>query len=566
MMVHSDERGYLPLKWYNPNSHYPAWSTDQAEQILQESHTEAFSKARILQALIIVQQAFGHVSEPAQTWLSRKTGVHIADIRSLIEFYQFLEDHVPVHFHLRFASNIVEQHAGLEPILAQVRAQLCGVNCIIETTSCIGLSDHPVSVLVNGFPVTRLGQDNVDEFCHLIKTDTPLQNWPSTWFGVNNIIRHPGQLTAYPYIASKALNNARSMTRENIINKIGDAGLRGLGGAGFPTAFKWHWCEQQADPVRYIVCNADEGEPGTFKDRFYLSQQLDRVIEGMAIAALAVGAQKGYLYLRGEYLYLYEKITTTLQAWRQQGDLGSDFDIELHLGAGAYICGEESALIESLEGKRGIPTSKPPFPGEKGLFGKPTVVNNVETFAAVTYIMQEGADDFSATGTAQSKGSRLHSVSGDCEQPGLYELAQGTALAELLGLCGATNTQCVQVGGPSGQLLFPQQFNTRLDFENPGHGGSIMIFNQHRSVLDITRNFSEFFRHESCGFCTPCRAGTVALCNLLSRLPDASRQPPVRSEDLIELADLMNQTSHCGLGKTAGAPVLSYLKWRDRHE
>ena len=553
-------------EWFTAKSDFPSWSTDLAERTLFRHHPDPFLPERILQSLVIIQQLFGHIAPQMQEWLSRKSRVHIADIRALMSFYLFLEQGKPHQYHLRFANNIIEQQAGVNDLLSRVQEKLCGCECKIETTSCIGMSDHPVSLLVNGFPVTRLTADNVDEFCQLIRQRIPLQDWPGSWFAVNNLIRHKGPLTAYPYQLGKAITLAKSLSREQIIQLIGDAGLRGLGGAGFPTAFKWHWCEQQNDPIKFIACNADEGEPGTFKDRYYLSQQANQMIEGMIIAALAVGAVKGFIYLRGEYLYLYQQIEEALQRWRDQGHLGVDFDIELHLGAGAYICGEESAMIESLAGRRGIPTPKPPFPGEKGLFDKPTVVNNVETFICATYILQQGPSAFKAVGTEKSPGSRLHSVSGDCQQPGLYELPQGTPVRELLALCGAQDTLCVQAGGPSGTLLLPHQFDTPLDFDNPGRGGSVMVFNRSRSALDITRNFTRFFRHESCGFCTPCRAGTVAMCNLLDRYEHKPAMQEQSKSEMIELAHLMQQTSHCGLGKTAGLPILNFFHQAEHHE
>lgn len=552
--------------WLSPNSEFPGWSPELAEATLREQHPHPFTRERLLQSLIILQLRFGCVSTPMQQWLSHISKVSLADIRGLMSFYQFLEESSPSPFHLRFANNIIEQHSGLPDLLQTVSQKLSNTNCRIETTSCIGLSDHPVSLLVNGHPVTRLGKHNVDEFCRLITENIPLHSWPRSWFTVDNQIQHPGPLTSYPYQKGNAVKTARQMTREQIINLIGDAGLRGLGGAGFPTAFKWHWCEQQSEQEKYITCNADEGEPGTFKDRYYLTHQADQMIEGMVIAALAVGATKGFIYLRGEYLYLYATLIQALEQWRASGELGNAFDIELQLGAGAYVCGEESAMLESLEGKRGIPKTKPPFPGEKGLFDKPTIVNNVETFICATFILQQGSTAFRKQGNEKSFGSRLHSVSGDCNQPGLYELAQGVSVRSLLKLSGARNTQCVQVGGPSGSLFFEDQFETPLDFESPGRGGSIMIFNKTRSVLDIVRNFTRFFRHESCGFCTPCRAGTVALDQLLDQFQHTPALQQKSRQDMLELAQLMQHSSHCGLGKTAGLPVVNLLQREPANE
>jgi [NiFe] hydrogenase diaphorase moiety large subunit len=553
------------IELFSRLSTYPKWSTELAETLLMQRSKEPFQSYWILQSLIVIQHHFGCVSTEAQQWLSRRYNINVADVRVLIEFYSFLETQPPPAYRLRFSSNIVEQHAGLQPLIAAVTERLCGTDSDIGSTSCIGLSDHPVSLLLNGYPVTGLTWQNVDDFCGLIKSNTPLQEWPHNWFQVHNQLRAKGPLTSYNYAPGKAIQQAQQYSQEQIIQQITDSGLRGLGGAGFPTAYKWHWCAEQQEPLKYIVCNADEGEPGTFKDRYYLTFQFDRMVEGMVIAAKAVGASKGFIYLRGEYLYLYERLQKQLDEYRQKGWLGHHFDIELHLGAGSYVCGEESALIESLEGKRGIPRSKPPFPGEQGVFGKPTVVNNVETFVCVTLILHEGNESFKAMGTERSSGSRLHSVSGDCEQPGLYELEQGATLRSLLTLCGAEHAQCVQVGGPSGQLVFPEQFDSALDFESPGRGGSIMVFNQTRSTLDIAKNFVAFFRHESCGFCTPCRAGTVALDTLLSHYESTDCSHLKSHAQMIELTQLMADTSHCGLGKTAGLPVTQLLNRIAQH-
>ncbi|RLU01539.1 NADH-ubiquinone oxidoreductase-F iron-sulfur binding region domain-containing protein [Ketobacter sp.] len=557
-----------PFEWLRAKSDFPEWDTDLAEQTLLNQHPAPFRPERALQSLVVLQQQFGQVSPPMQTWLASKSGVTVADLRSLVSFYQFLEPTPPPRYHLRFANNIIEQINGVNHLVEQARATLHDADCKVETTSCIGLSDHPIAALINGHPITRLNRSNINELCQLIRAGKSLQEWPRRWFAVDNTIHHPGPLTSYPYARGQGLALATQQGQQWVLNHMDASGLRGLGGAGFPTAVKWRLCAEQADPVKYITCNADEGEPGTFKDRFYLTVQTDQVIEGMAIAAVAVGASKGYLYLRGEYLYLVKHIEAVLQQWRERGQLGAGFDIELQLGAGAYVCGEESAMLESLAGKRGIPTSKPPFPGQKGLFGKPTVVNNVETLVAATYILQQGSSAFRLVGTEHSPGSRLHSVSGDCRRPGLYELPQGAPVQDLLALCGAEDAHCVQSGGPSGALLLRHQFQTPLDFESPGRGGSVMVFNRDRSLWDITRNFTRFFQHESCGFCTPCRAGTVAMNHLLDRYeqPTTARQKAQTRADMIELTQLMQHTSHCGLGKTAGLPVLNFLNQGAGHE
>ncbi len=316
----------------------------------------------------------------------------------------------------------------------------------------------------------------------------------------------------------------------------------------------------------YLLCNADEGEPGTFKDRVLLNSYADQVIEGMTLCAAIVGAKQGFIYLRGEYLHLFEKLQNILQQRRQQGLLGRailqqnfDFDIEIRLGAGAYICGEESALIESLEGKPGIPRNRPPYPVSEGYLGKPTVVNNVETFAAAAKIAVAGGDWFAACGTQQSKGSKILSISGDCAKPGIYEYAFGTEIRTVLQDCGAADVLGVQIGGPSGSFIAPPEFGRKLGFEDLATGGSFIIFNNSRSIVEIVRNFTHFFADESCGFCTPCRVGTALLKQQLDKLYNGHSS----AGDLVELeklSRLVKATSHCGLGQTAANPVLTTLQ------
>jgi [NiFe] hydrogenase diaphorase moiety large subunit len=298
-----------------------------------------------------------------------------------------------------------------------------------------------------------------------------------------------------------------------------------------------------------------------------LNRHAHEVFEGMTVCAALVGAQQGFLYLRGEYLHLYEPLQQVLEERRQQGFLGQailgqagfDFDIRIHLGAGAYICGEESALIESLEGKRGNPRNRPPYPVTHGYLGQPTVVNNVETFAAAARIALNGGAWFAAEGTGKSTGTKVLSISGDCLRPGIYEYPFGTTIAEILQDCGAEETLGVQIGGPSGTFISEEEFDRKLAFEDLATGGSFIAFNRSRDVLEITRNFTQFFAHESCGFCTPCRVGTSLLRNMLDKICEGHGTP----HDLVELthmAKLVKTTSHCGLGQTAANPILSTLE------
>jgi [NiFe] hydrogenase diaphorase moiety large subunit len=322
------------------------------------------------------------------------------------------------------------------------------------------------------------------------------------------------------------------------------------------------------------VCNADEGEPGTFKDRVLLTRYVDSVIEGMTIAALAVGAQRGLLYLRGEYSYLLEQLQTVLQRRREQGMLGNtiqgqvgfNFDIDIHVGAGAYVCGEESALIESLEGQRGTPRIRPPFPVERGYLGQPTTVNNVETFCAVTHIALNGGAWWAEIGTAESTGTKIHSVSGDCERPGIYEYPFGTRIGHILEDCGARDTQAVQVGGPSGVCLSAAEFGRHIGFEDVPTAGAFMVFDRSRDMFAVARNFAQFFAHESCGFCTPCRVGTELVLRRLEKL-QRGHGSSQDMDELLELDKLMHSASHCGLGAAACNPLRDCLvKFRPAFE
>jgi [NiFe] hydrogenase diaphorase moiety large subunit len=329
---------------------------------------------------------------------------------------------------------------------------------------------------------------------------------------------------------------------------------------------------------RVVVCNADEGEPGTFKDRVLLALAPDAVFEGMTVAARLLGARLGFVYLRGEYRFLLEDLQAVLQRRRAAGLLGSgilgeegfDFDIAIHLGAGAYVCGEESSLIESLEGKRGTPRIRPPFPVERGYLGQPTIVNNVETFCAVAHIAQHGGAWWAAIGTPESSGTKLHSVSGDCERPGVYEYPFGVTIAKILQDCGAEEagrrTQAVQVGGPSGLCLAAPEFGRRIGFDDVPTAGAFMVFDSTRDMFETARSFSHFFAHESCGFCTPCRVGTELVVRRMDKLAEGYGSVFDEAE-LRELEALLHGTTHCGLGATATNPLRdTLLRFRPSYE
>ena len=369
------------------------------------------------------------------------------------------------------------------------------------------------------------------------------------------------------YIPGEGVKKALKIGREDILFELKTSGLKGRGGAGFPTATKWMLTAASIAKEKYIVCNADEGEPGTFKDRVLLLEYPELVFEGMIIGGFTIGAKKGLVYLRGEYEYMLKSLEDYLQMLRDDNFLGNNilgkkefnFDIEIRLGSGAYVCGEETALIESLEGCRGEPRNRPPYPVDTGYMGCPTVVNNVETLASVPHIITKGGDWYKEHGTNKSTGSKLFSVSGDCEKPGVYELPWGTSVNELLKIVEAKNTKAVQVGGASGNCLPKSQFDRKLAYEDAATGGSIIIFNESRNMLKVLKNFMEFFVEESCGQCTPCRIGNTKLLEGVEMIEQGNFTFSYIN-NLKELGRTMQVSSKCGLGQSSPNSFISILE------
>jgi [NiFe] hydrogenase diaphorase moiety large subunit len=401
---------------------------------------------------------------------------------------------------------------------------------------------------------------------HLIRRRVPVGDWPPEWFHVEDNIRRRDVLLDHDLAPGAAQAAALDHGPTGLLREIERSGLRGRGGAGFGSDIKWRSCRDAWGDAHYVICNADEGEPGTFKDRVLLSAYFDLVIDGMCIAGFAIGASKGFIYLRGEYRYLLDRLETRLAQRREQGLLGRNilgrsftFDIEIHLGAGAYICGEESALIESLEGKPGKPRIRPPFPVTHGYLGQPTTVNNVETLALAALIAVEGGEWFRAIGTPASTGTKLLSVSGDVERPGIYEFPFGVTVAEVLEAAGAKDTQAVTTAGAAGSCLAEDEFGRHIAFEDVPTGGSIMVFDRSRDMFEVARNFVHFFAHESCGFCTPCRVGTAVNARLMDKLAN-DRGSPYDLDEMEKMHRLMQGASHCGLGNTSTLALRDMLQ------
>ncbi len=369
------------------------------------------------------------------------------------------------------------------------------------------------------------------------------------------------------YERGSAIERALAMSREDILFELKNSGLKGRGGAGFPTSTKWMLTAAAISDKKYLICNADEGEPGTFKDRVLLIEYPELVFDAMVVGGYTIGATEGIVYLRGEYEYLLDSLNDYLNGMRKDnllgenilGKKGFNFDIRIFLGEGSYVCGEETALIESLEGHRGEARNRPPYPVNTGFMGKPTCVNNVETLATISHIIVKGSEWYKNFGTSKSKGTKLFSISGDCEKPGVYELEWGMKISDVLKLVGAKDTKAVQIGGASGVCLNSSQFDRTLAYEDVPTGGSIIIFNKKRSMLKVLKNFMEFFVEESCGQCTPCRIGNVKLLEAVKMIEE-NKLTFGYLKKLKELAETMKIASKCGLGQSSPNPFLSIIE------
>jgi len=519
-------------------------------------------RAGLLPILHAVQAEYGYVSEFAQQQIADLLGIQAAEVYGVVTFYHFFNTEPKGKFVIRLASDMSSIMKGARAIARQLENDL-GISVgettpdglfTLEWTSCIGMNDQAPAMMVNAEVFSNLTPQRahqIVETCRQsLRSHSPVAGEISET--KTNTLSYAG------YKAETALTKALGMAAGDVVAEVASSGIRGLGGAGFPTGIKWKLAAAAPGADKVIICNADEGEPGTFKDRVILGKFADMVFEGMTVAAHAVGAKIGFLYLRYEYTFLRPHLDAVLEARRKAkllgenilGKAGFSFDIEIRMGAGAYVCGEESALIESLEGKRGEPRNRPPYPVEAGYNGLPTVVNNVETLASVCCILDKGAAWFAKQGTERSKGFKLFSVSGDCAKPGVYELPWGTTLAQLLELAGGQGAKSVQVGGYSGQLVPSTLFSHKLAFEDLATGGSIIVYGPQRDMLEVAENYLEFFVEESCGQCTPCRDGNAKLLDgiRLLRHGECSSRKLV---DLIGLCGTMQITSKCGLGQTS---------------
>jgi NADH-quinone oxidoreductase subunit F len=524
-------------------------------------------RSGLLPALHAAQRHYGWLPQEVASEVAKALTVPLADVHGVIEFYSvFYNEPVGKKMirvctdpacALKGAGELLDHlcsHHGIEP--GQTTSD--GVRTI-ERSPCLGLCEQAPAALFD---------DEAETNINLQTGAYDLGRPRSIVYGtIRELTKNCGGETASLDLYGKyaGLKKSKTMKPADVITEIRASGLVGRGGAAFPTGIKWEGAANADSNEKYVICNADESEPGTFKDRVLLLDDPHSTIEGMCIAAHAVGASKGYIYLRGEYPYILPVLENALTEARDAGYLGRAFDIEIRVGAGAYICGEETALFESIEGKRGFPRVKPPFPTTHGLFGKPTVINNVETLCNVPLIIKQGADTYRKLGTEKSPGPKLFCVSGDVEKPGLYEVPFGVTLRELLEMAGCDSFKAVLFGGAAGAFAIPKHMDVKLTFEDlreaglPLGSGVITVFDETRDLRDVLARLGKFFAHESCGKCYPCQIGTQRQMEILDRIADGK----MIDGDLDRLSDVgwtMIDSSLCGLGQTAATAVLSAME------
>lgn len=546
-------------------------------------------KTRLMDILIDVQSEFGYISRESISQIAHELHMSEVDVEQTISFYHFFSMKPTGKYSIFLNNSAVANMMGRQEVAMALEKETGikfgevtkdGLIGLYET-SCIGMNDQEPAAIINNQIFTKLTPFRAKEIIRDIKEGKQVSEMFSASYGdganrddsvksvVSNNIRKIGPILDPNYKVGEAIKKIITMAPEDVIREVKNSNIRGRGGAGFPTGLKWEFCRNASGAKKYIFCNADEGEPGTFKDRVILTELPRLLFEGMVVAGYAVGAEEGILYIRYEYKYLQEYLEKILQAARDKNYLGKDimgkpgfnFDIRVQFGAGAYVCGEESALIESAEGKRGEPRDRPPFPVEKGYLDMPTVVNNVETLCAVVKVILKGGDWYRSFGTAESTGTKLLSVSGDCKFPGVYEVAWGFSVNDILDMVGASEKSvlAVQVGGPSGSIIGSNEFSRILGYEDLATGGSLIIFDKTRDLISaVVLNFTEFFIEESCGSCSTCRILPTLLKQKVEKILDA-RGVMQDIKDMEEWGKTL-KASRCGLGQTAANPILTSIK------
>ena len=545
----------------------------------------------LIDILLDIQDQYGYISQEAVSEITSELNIAAVDVMQTLSFYHFFRMEKGGKYNVYLNNGLVANLMGRDKVVKAFKDALsCEWNAVssdglagLFDSSCIGMSDQEPAALINGIVFTRLTPFRVREIVSDMRKGKDVRDMQVSELGdgnnsdpylnsaVNNHIMKKGAVVLSEYEPGSIWKKIResNITPEGVIEVIKNSGIRGRGGAGFPTGLKWEFCRNSEGDRHYVICNADEGEPGTFKDRVLLTEYPRLIFEGMTLAGYAIGARESILYIRYEYHYMKAFLEHKLEEMRNRnllgidvgGIKGFDFDIRIQFGAGSYVCGEESALIESAEGKRGEPRDRPPFPVEKGYLGQPTVVNNVETICSAVKIIINSPDWYKSLGTEKSRGTKILSVSGDCRYPGIYEIEWGFSVNDVLDMVGADpdEIQAVQVGGPSGSCIAPDDFSRILGYEDLATGGSLIIFNSQRDLIsDVVHNFIEFFIEESCGSCTPCRACTQMYKITLEKILSGHG----RMKDLTDMLSwsTMMAANRCGLGQTAANPILTTIK------
>jgi len=544
-------------------------------------------RCQLLPVLLDVQRIYGYLPEPVLEHVSQHLKVPLAEIHGVIEFYTMLYKQPTGRTIVRICTSpMCAQAGGKDALVAACRhlnvnldePNMNGIH-MVEEAACLGLCDHAPAALVGETPVA-----GIDPLKPGLWIEQP-QEAPLGVIGGEPrwLTGRCGEIDPTDLAAFESRGGFAGLSRalvemkpSEVTEEVKASGLVGRGGAAFPTGLKWEFAAATDQENRFVVCNADESEPGTFKDRVLMEGDPLFVLEGITIAAYAIGARQGYIYVRGEYPRVQRILQDAIEVARQGGYLGEEilgsdfsFDVELRSGAGAYICGEETALFESIEGKRGYPRLKPPFPTTYGLFGQPTVINNVETLCAAVWIIANSSLAYRSIGTEKSPGSKLFCLSGDVAQPGVYEVPFGTPLGELLKLAGGVQgeLQAILLGGAAGAFAGPDQLDLRMDFEDMQAAGLslgsgvVMTINQTRDLRQTLLSLAYFFAHESCGKCFPCRLGSQRQLDITAKIAEknASKAEMAALKDIVFA---MTNASLCGLGMTAGTAILSALeKW-----
>ena len=560
--------------------------SESLEAIKEICQTSGNDRGRLMDIVRETQAKYGCVSGEAMELIAKQCNCHRVEVESVVSFYAFLSDKPKGKLVIRLCEDPIDRIKGGHEVakaLAEATGVEFGATCekcsvTLEHAPCIGMCDQAPAALVNDVFVTELTVEKAKAMVKELKEhQDPSKLVKEKGDGnnahelvnamVKNNLRKKGEVIfADDHTDGEGLKKALDLSGQDVIEEVKKSALRGRGGAGFPTGLKWNFTRGAEGAHKYVLCNADEGEPGTFKDRVILTECPDMMFEGMTIAGHAIGATEGVVYLRGEYAYLRPFLEKTLSDRRDKKLLGKDilgkgfdFDIRIQMGAGAYVCGEETALISSCEGLRGDPKTRPPFPAQKGYQAKPTTVNNVETFCCVTRIFEKGADWFSKIGSGKSSGTKLLSISGDVDKPGVYEYPFGVKLNDIFAEVGAKDSHFAIVGGPSGNFVGSEDFGRTICYDDLATGGALMIFNKERDVLEVAEEYMDFFIEESCGFCTPCRVGNVLLKERLGVIR-AGKGTPQDLDYLTELGETVKACSRCGLGQTSPNPVLTSLK------